>query len=153
MELAQSCKGLKPTLTLLPRLPTSEGGRPKLNSGDMTWAICTSKWRVTSDAYAKRSSVSLAAKPSVPPMEVWLSPDSEYKGLSADQINLVNRMFQSKLTEVMEPEYPIVSQPGNDVMVLRVALTNVNIKNNTECTGFAANITQTPDKIANPPNI
>jgi hypothetical protein len=64
----------------------------------------------------------------VAPLEIWLSPDSEYKGLSADQIGLVNRMFQSKLTEVLEPDYPIVSQPGNDVLVLRVAMTNVNIK-------------------------
>lgn len=80
------------------------------------------KWR-NPEADLKKYNKIMAA-----PMEIWLSPDSEYKGLSADQIDLVNRMFQSKLTEVMEPEYPIVSQPGNDVMVLRVALTNVNIK-------------------------
>ena len=64
----------------------------------------------------------------VAPLEVWLSPDSEYKGLSADQISLVNRMYQGMMVEIMEPDYPIVSQPGDDVLVLRVALTNVNIK-------------------------
>ena len=64
----------------------------------------------------------------VAPLEVWLSPDSEYKGLSAQQIGLINRMYQFTLIETMEPDYPIVSKPGNDVLVLRVALTNVNIK-------------------------
>lgn len=64
----------------------------------------------------------------VAPMEVWLSPDSDYKGLSADQIRLVNGMFQAVMVEVMEPEYPIVSQPGDGVLVLRVALTDLNIK-------------------------
>ena len=64
----------------------------------------------------------------VAPLEIWLSPDSEYKGLTADQIGLVNRMYQFTMIETMEPDYPIVSKPGNDVLVLRVALTNVNIK-------------------------
>ena len=64
----------------------------------------------------------------VAPLEIWLSPDSEYKGLSADQIGLLNRMFQAKLTEILEPDYPIVSKPGDDVLVLRVALTDVKMK-------------------------
>ena len=64
----------------------------------------------------------------VAPLEVWLSPDSEYKGLSADQLTLVNGMYQANLSEVMEPDYPLVSKPGEGVLVLRVALTEVKIK-------------------------
>lgn len=64
----------------------------------------------------------------VAPLEIWLSPNSEYKGLSADQISLLNRMFQETLAEILEPDYPLVSKPGKDVLALRVALTDVNMK-------------------------
>lgn len=64
----------------------------------------------------------------VAPLEVWISPDSEYQGLSADQMALLNRSFQTLLTEVMEPDYPLVSKAGEGVLVLSVALTNVNAR-------------------------
>lgn len=80
------------------------------------------KWRNPEADLKKYNKIMVA------PLEIWLSPDSEYKGLSADQISLVNRMYQGMMVEIMEPDYPIVSQPGDDVLVLRVALTDVNIK-------------------------
>ena len=64
----------------------------------------------------------------VAPLEVWISPESEYQGLSADQVALLNRSFQELLAEVMEPDYPLVSQSGEGVLVLRVAMTNVNAR-------------------------
>ncbi len=64
----------------------------------------------------------------VAPIEVWISPDSEYKGLTADQVALLNQSFQGLLAEVMEPDYPLVSQPGEGVLVLRVAMTNINAR-------------------------
>ena len=64
----------------------------------------------------------------VAPVEVWMAPDSEYKGLSADQVALLNQSFHELLAEVMEPDYPLVSKPGEGVLVLRVAMTNVNAR-------------------------
>ena len=53
----------------------------------------------------------------VAPLEVWLSPDSEYKGLSADQISLINRMYQGMMVQIMEPDYPIVGTRGYQAAV------------------------------------
>lgn len=64
----------------------------------------------------------------VAPVEVWISPESEYQGLTADQVALLNQSFQGLLAEVMEPDYPLVSKPGEGVLLLRVALTNVNAR-------------------------
>jgi hypothetical protein len=64
----------------------------------------------------------------VAPVEVWMAPDSEYKGLTADQVALLNQSFHELLAEVMEPDYPLVSKPGKGVLVLRVAMTNVNAR-------------------------
>ena len=64
----------------------------------------------------------------VAPIEIWISPDSEYKGLTADQMHLINLTFQTIVRDELEPEYPIVSKPGDGVLVLRVAMTNVKLK-------------------------
>lgn len=64
----------------------------------------------------------------VAPMEIWISPDSKYKGLSADQMSMINQTFQSIVREEMEPDFPLVSKPGKDVLVLRVAFTNLKLK-------------------------
>ena len=72
----------------------------------------------------------------IAPLEIWVSPDSEYKGLSADQMHLINLTFQTIVRDELEPKYPVVSKPGDGVLVLRVAMTNMKLKQKE--TGFTS---------------
>ena len=72
----------------------------------------------------------------IAPLEVWIAPNSKYKGLAADQIAVLNSTYQAIISDVMEPDFPIVNKPGKGVILLRIALTNVKIKERKK--GFAA---------------
>jgi len=64
----------------------------------------------------------------IAPLEVWLSPDSKIKGFSADQIKVLDETYRAIITDVLEPDFPLVSKPGKGVLLLRLALTNVKVK-------------------------
>ena len=61
----------------------------------------------------------------LPPIEVWLAPDSPYKGLTATDIESLTASFRQALLKDPSRRYQIVDQPGADTMVVRIALTNV----------------------------
>lgn len=63
----------------------------------------------------------------IEPITIFISPDSEYQGLSADELKAVSDQFANAITQTLEPAIPIVSKSGPGVMVLRAALTNVKI--------------------------
>ena len=63
----------------------------------------------------------------IEPITIFISPDSEYQGLSADELKAVSDQFVDAITKTLEPAIPIVSKSGPGVMVLRAALTNVKI--------------------------
>jgi len=59
------------------------------------------------------------------PIEVWLSPDSPYKGLTATDVATLTASFRQAFLKDPLRRYPVVEQPGPDSMVVRVALTDV----------------------------
>ena len=61
------------------------------------------------------------------PITIFISPDSEYKGLKADELKAMSDGFQEAITKTLEPDIPVVNQAGPGVLYLRVALTNVKV--------------------------
>ena len=61
------------------------------------------------------------------PITIFISPDSEYKGLKADELKAMSDGFQEAITKTLEPDFPVVNQAGPGVLYLRVALTNVKV--------------------------
>lgn len=63
----------------------------------------------------------------IEPVEFWVSPDSEYKGMKADKIQEMNDAFLKILADELEPDYPVVERGGDRTMVLRLAMNNLKL--------------------------
>lgn len=63
----------------------------------------------------------------IEPVTVFISPESEYKGLNADDLKALADGFRETVTKTLEPEVPVVNQGGAGVMYIRAALTNVKV--------------------------
>jgi hypothetical protein len=63
-----------------------------------------------------------------PPIEIWIDPDSEYKGVQPDQLKKITDRLLEVITKELEDGYPIVDKPGPGVAIIRIALTNVYLK-------------------------
>jgi hypothetical protein len=61
----------------------------------------------------------------LPPMEIWIDRDAQYRGLSADVVQRLASLYQTSFTRVLAPEFPVVSQPGPGVATCRFAITGV----------------------------
>jgi hypothetical protein len=64
----------------------------------------------------------------IEPIEVWLADDSKYKGFSPDDLKELTDEFYRVLEANLEPDYPVVSQPGEGVLIVRLAITDVYAK-------------------------
>jgi len=64
----------------------------------------------------------------IEPIEVWMADASKYKGFSPDDLKEITDEFYRVLLTNLEPDYPVVSQPGEGVLVLRLAITDVYAK-------------------------
>lgn len=62
------------------------------------------------------------------PVEVWHAKGSEYKGVNPQELKYITDSFTKKLKAAFEPDYPFVTQPGPDVLVIRMALTGLEKK-------------------------
>ncbi|MCH6582748.1 MAG: DUF3313 domain-containing protein [Proteobacteria bacterium] len=62
------------------------------------------------------------------PIEIWIDPDSEYKGVQPDQLKKITDHFLEVMTDALKDGYPIVDKPGPGVAIVRIALTNVYLK-------------------------
>lgn len=62
------------------------------------------------------------------PLTIYVAPDSEEKGFDPEALKSLSDMFRELFTRQLEPAYPVVDVPGKGVLVLRPALTNVNLK-------------------------
>ncbi len=61
--------------------------------------------------------------------EIWVDPDSEYRGTKPDNIKAIADLIRERLTERMISRgYAVVDEPGPDVLYLRVALTDLYLK-------------------------
>ena len=63
----------------------------------------------------------------IQPITIFISPDSEYRGLNADDMKALADEFQKTLTSTLEPEIPVVNQAGPGVLYLHAALTDVKL--------------------------
>ncbi len=62
----------------------------------------------------------------IEPIEVWMAEDSKYKGFSPDVLKAVTDELYRSLEVNLEPEYPVVGEPGEGVVVIRLAITDVH---------------------------
>ncbi len=67
-------------------------------------------------------------KIAIAPIEIWLSPDSKYKGIKPDDLKKLADAFRAAIVAELEPAYPVVSKSGEGVLVLRIAITDVFTK-------------------------
>jgi pentatricopeptide repeat protein len=66
-------------------------------------------------------------------IRVWYKEDAEYKGIDPTELKALTDYFHQALVGEFEKDYAFVSDPGPDVLRLRIALTEV-IPTNTKLT-------------------
>ena len=78
----------------------------------------------------QKPGVNLAAysKVLIDPIEIWIAPDSKIKGLDADESKEIADTLRQELVKELEPDYPVVNEPGAGVLGVRLAITNVHLK-------------------------
>jgi len=59
----------------------------------------------------------------------FLKEDSKYKGIQPEEIKELAAMFHVAAAKAMEGAYPIVGEPGADVLRVRVAVTDIEPSN------------------------
>ncbi len=67
-------------------------------------------------------------KIAIAPIEIWYDPKTEYKGISPDDMKLLADSFRDLIVKELEPDYPVVSVAGPDVLLVNLAITNVKMK-------------------------
>lgn len=63
----------------------------------------------------------------IEPVTLFVSRDSEYQGLNADDLKALADGFHETIIRTLEPDIPVVSQKGEGVLYLRIALTEVKV--------------------------
>ncbi len=61
----------------------------------------------------------------IEPIEVLMADHSKYKGFSPDVLKAITDELYRSLEINLEPEYPVVGEPGEGVVVIRLAITDV----------------------------
>jgi hypothetical protein len=56
---------------------------------------------------------------------VWYKDDADYKGIDPTDLKALTDYFQNAIVKALEPTYPVVTQPGPDVLRVRVAITDL----------------------------
>jgi len=59
------------------------------------------------------------------PIEVWMDPESGYKGVDPNELKLITDYFLQQLQEKLGKNFEIVEKDGPNVMNLRIAITGV----------------------------
>jgi len=61
--------------------------------------------------------------------EIWIAPDSKYRGAKPDNIKAIADLMRENLTaKVTERGYEVVDEPGPGVLYIRVALTDLYLQ-------------------------
>ncbi len=60
--------------------------------------------------------------------EIFISPDSEYKGMKPDDMKQLADTFRNAMVQELSDTYTIVDQPGPNVLYLRFAFSNLQLK-------------------------
>jgi hypothetical protein len=64
----------------------------------------------------------------IPQPEIFLAPDSKYKGMKPDDMKALADSLRSGMFVALADGFQIADNPGPDTLVLRVALTNMHLK-------------------------
>ncbi len=65
----------------------------------------------------------------IEPITIYISPESKEKGLKANELKALADGFVEAVTISLEPDIPVVSQPGPGVLYIRAALVDVKMDN------------------------
>lgn len=58
-------------------------------------------------------------------IKVWLKEDAEYKGIDPAELQTLTDYFQEALARELGTAYPLVLEPGPDVLRIRIAITQL----------------------------
>ena len=85
---------------------------------------------VKGDYNYRKEGVSISKYPNViiEPIEIWLDPESTYKGISPDMLKEMTEEFRNIMIQNLVGTVNWVFEPGDGVMTLRLAITNVYAK-------------------------
>ena len=60
--------------------------------------------------------------------EIFISPDSEYRGMKADEMKLIADSLRESVSDVLRTSYEVVDQPGVGVLFIRIALVDLYLR-------------------------
>ena len=60
--------------------------------------------------------------------EIFIAPNSKYKGMKPDDMKQLADAFRSAMAASLSTTYMIVDQPGPNVLYMRFAISNVQLK-------------------------
>ena len=94
------------------------------------YSILKPNVQVKGDYNYRKEGVSISKYPNViiEPVEVWLDPESTYKGISPDVLKEMTEEFRNIMIKNLVGTVNWVFEPGDGVMSLRLAITNVYAK-------------------------
>jgi len=58
-------------------------------------------------------------------IKIWFKDDIEYKGIDPEELKQLTDYFYSAIEKAVGDAYPMVSEPGPDVLRLRIAVTDI----------------------------
>ena len=71
------------------------------------------------------ANVSQYKKLMVERIKVWFKDDAEYKGIDPAEIKDLTDYFHKAIVDAVGDQYPVVREPGPDVLRLRIAMTDL----------------------------
>jgi len=74
---------------------------------------------------AKISDLKKYNKIMLDPIEVWIHPKAKYQGVDPNQLKGMTDYFRNAIVKAMAPDYPVVGNPGDDVLRVSIAITGV----------------------------
>jgi len=65
----------------------------------------------------------------IDPVLVWYSPQSNYKGIYPDELKAITDYFRTTMVAHLQDRYPVVAEPGPDVVRIRAAIVDMHREN------------------------
>lgn len=62
-------------------------------------------------------------------VQFYLKKDAAYQGIQADELTELTATFHRAVFEALGTAYPVVSEPGADVLRIRLAITDIELSN------------------------
>ncbi len=60
--------------------------------------------------------------------EIFIAPDSKYKGMKPDDMKMLADSLRAVIAEGLSEQYQIAASPGPNTLLMRMAFTNVHLK-------------------------